>query len=94
MEDFVLTDDMNLAIKILEFAGYAVKLGDKIFGDSKTFQILKDGKVKYGCSSTSMLNPMFAINQTIKKDSFKEGFEAGTAKLQKQIKVLLNIKED
>lgn len=92
--DLILSVKHNEAINIFSLAGYVIKFGDTVFpgkdGATKTFSIWKDDKRKYGCSSTSMLTPKFAID-TIQRDSFNKGHAKGVLDTQTGIKKLLGI---
>lgn len=95
MKEFIPTENNLRAIEIFELAGYKIVMGVTVHGDNTvTFRIYEGEalreNLKYGCSSTGMLSPVFAIN-TIKEHAYKKGFDKGVLRMQSDFKKLIGM---
>ncbi len=88
---FQLTNKNKKGMLFLASAGYKVTFGKTVYPDNtRTFTIWRNNKRAYGVSSTTLLNPSYAM-RTIIEDATANGFKKGQASLQKKLKDLLNI---
>lgn len=90
---FNFNEDQLLAKKILELAGYNIKVADKDFNGDRTYRLFEGDKVLKGYSSLkAYLKPERVIDE-IKELSHVKGFRKGYNHFRATLNTLLSTED-